>query len=864
MKMNVSAERKLVVLTIAVVTFILMSSFTNAFISTTPNQIFPTAAHSDNGRPLSSPSQLAQHMLTSFTVSISPLSSILDIGQSVTITATTSNQSLSYTYTWYLGGKPVVGTTSSKYLFTPPSPGGYIIYVNVTSEGKSAISSNASVTVDSAPSVSISPSSKTINVGQTLTLQSTVTGGTGNFTYRWYLNGTKTNVTTSSYTFTPTGNATYFFWVDVSDMGTSNGSPTTITNQSNTAQITAVLVKYQVIFQETGLPSGNKWYVNLTNGQSFPIVGSINLFYEPNGTYHYTIASGDRNYYPNPNSGLFVISGGSYSVAINFYPKLYQVSFVQLNNSKLPAGTYWYVNITGEPSLSSDSSIIIANLSNGSYTFTISTADKDYYPTPLLLSSFLVNGKSISVPIAFNLLTYEIEFTETGLPSGSSWSVTVNNSNSTQVSSTTQTISLTLPNGTYLYTVRSGISTYGPFPSNGTFKVSGLPVSIALLFLRIYEVSFYETGLPLSQPGNLTWYLNITDPQYYNSKTNTISFMEPNGTYTYNVSVNSEWYTLLPFETSRNFTVNGGPVSPYPSSSPLTFYKLFNVTISKQNLPPEYQWYINVTNGPSFSSNLSSISFTEINGSYNFTVSTGYKLYRPDPYRGSFSIVGDSIELTETFILVTYQVMFAETGLTNGTFWEITVNNNTRISTNGSIVFKLSNGSFEYSIQPLAGFSAVEYAGNVTVNGSSLVRQISWAMVTYELNVTQSGLSVGKKWSVTLEGKTFNGISIVATQNTTKSFLVFREPNGSYNYTLNAPFGYTGSHVTGKVVISGNSAAVVVTLVPPNFALIGIAGAVAVSLLAIALAFMIRHEKRSFFVRDGKYIRDGKYLRYKK
>lgn len=294
------------------------------------------------------------------------------------------------------------------------------------------------------------------------------------------------------------------------------------------------------------------------------------------------------------------------------------------------------------------------------------------------------------------------------------------------------------------------------------------------------------------------------------------------------------------------------------------FNELFNVTFKEQKLPNGSRWFANVTNGGSYFSTNSTITFTAINGSYSYEISTGNKLYRPSPFSGIFNPNQTSFPILVQFNLVTYPVTFSEKGLTNGTFWSIIINNITRISTNQSIFFKLSNGSYEYSIQALSGFSTSEYIGNITVNGSPIIEPVTWNLVTYPINVTQSGIPAGKSWSVTLQGETFNKVPISITINTTKTFVTFYEPNGTYNYTINAPFGYTGSHVVGRVVVNGKPTSTAATLVPPNFKLIGIIGVVIVAVLAVILFLINRHENRSFFVRDGRYVKNGKYLKYKK
>ncbi len=72
---------------------------------------------------------------------------------------------------------------------------------------------------------------------------------------------------------------------------------------------------------------------------------------------------------------------------------------------------------------------------------------------------------------------YSVSFMETGLPPGTSWSITLNGVNT---SSTTSSITLLLPNGTYQYQVQP-VSGYVTNITRGNLTVSG-PVTIGISF----------------------------------------------------------------------------------------------------------------------------------------------------------------------------------------------------------------------------------------------------------------------------------------------------------------------------------------------------------------------------------------------
>jgi parallel beta-helix repeat protein len=81
-------------------------------------------------------------------VTISPATATLVIGQSHLFTSTVSGGTLTYTYQWYLNGAAVPGANSNRWTFTPKSVGAYTVNVEVTdSVGTQAMSNTALVQV---------------------------------------------------------------------------------------------------------------------------------------------------------------------------------------------------------------------------------------------------------------------------------------------------------------------------------------------------------------------------------------------------------------------------------------------------------------------------------------------------------------------------------------------------------------------------------------------------------------------------------------------------------------------------------------------------------------------------------------------
>jgi len=170
------------------------------------------------------------------TVSISPTSVVMDLTQSVTFTSTVSGGTPPYTaYQWYLNGAPVPGATSATWTFTATSAGPYQVYLNVTDSAVATAKSNvATVTVNPSLAVSITPTSATMDLGQSKTFTSVVSGGTPPYSYQWYLNNAAVpGATSAGWTFTPTSVGAYTVYLNVTDSATSP-----FTKKSNVASVT--------------------------------------------------------------------------------------------------------------------------------------------------------------------------------------------------------------------------------------------------------------------------------------------------------------------------------------------------------------------------------------------------------------------------------------------------------------------------------------------------------------------------------------------------------------------------------------------------------------------------------------------------
>ncbi|MGA2683385.1 MAG: PKD domain-containing protein [Candidatus Bathyarchaeia archaeon] len=164
------------------------------------------------------------------TVIVSPSSWTMDMGQSKTFSATASGGSGTYTsYQWYVDGSAQSGQTASTFSYSPVSSGSHSITVTVTDGNgvTSPQSTAASVTVNSAPTVNVSPSSWTMDAGQSKTFSANPSGGSNSYSsYQWYVGSSMVqNSASSSFAYSPASSGSYSITVTVTDSLGATSAP---------------------------------------------------------------------------------------------------------------------------------------------------------------------------------------------------------------------------------------------------------------------------------------------------------------------------------------------------------------------------------------------------------------------------------------------------------------------------------------------------------------------------------------------------------------------------------------------------------------------------------------------------------------
>jgi hypothetical protein len=150
-----------------------------------------------------------------------------------------------------------------------------------------------------------------------------------------------------------------------------------------------------------------------------------------------------------------------------------------------------------------------------------------------------------------------------------------------------------------------------------------------------------------------------------------------------------------------------------------------------------------------------------------------------------------------------YNVTFTESGLPSssvgtvaGVSWSVTLGGSSQSSSTNTIVFSEPNGTYSYSASAV-GYTPLPASGSITVHGSPQAQSIAFTALqagVYLVTFSESGLTAGTSWSVTLNG----------SQNISSgTSILFTEQNGSYSFTVGTVTGYTAAPASGEITVTG-------------------------------------------------------------
>lgn len=225
----------------------------------------------------------------------------------------------------------------------------------------------------------------------------------------------------------------------------------------------------------------------------------------------------------------------------------------------------------------------------------------------------------------------------------------------------------------------------------------------------------------------------------------------------------------------------------------IMFTSLYNVSFAEAGLSSGTQWTVTL-GGNAISSSTGYVNFSVPNGTYDYTIH-GVGGYFSSSYTGKAIVNGSTVTIPVIWNVYNYTVTFMETGLPSGTQWSTTFNNVTKSSA-ASMQFSAPNGTYSYSVSPIAGYYVSSYTNSVGVEGSNVQVTIAWQEFKYSVIFSSSGLPVGQSWAVTLGS---------VPQTSTSNNIGFSMPNGTYDFTISAISGYHASIYSGTTTVNGNN-----------------------------------------------------------
>ncbi|MGD0719129.1 MAG: hypothetical protein ABSA15_06110, partial [Thermoplasmata archaeon] len=628
-----------------------------------------------------------------------------------------------------------------------------------------------------------------------------------------------TSTLTATY-WAPNGTVNWALYTLPASRSIAPTSGSVVVAGASTGFTVAFLYSYAVTFTESGIAAPVRWYLNVSGRASVTSTSTTAAITLPNGTspsgfYSYSLRTGDNSSTTIPSTaavGTFNVTGGTVAKSVTFSAGKFAVTFTE---SGLVTGTKWFVNVTGQTSVSSTTTTNVLTLGNGSYTYAAPGAGTHNSSSP---GSFTVVGAPLGIPVPFGSVPpvaakYAVTFTESGLtlaPVGFAWIVAV--TGQTTATSTATSVVFNLANGTYNFTIGSKYTPantgglpntgYFPSPSKGTITVVGTTIAEPITFSQtVYPATFTETGLPGGTNWSVTVYngatfgglIGYTSTQY--STTSTITFQLTNSTTGYAVA-SVPGYTTTP---SGSFLLWG-----YSVSVPITFTPTHggttnSLTFTESGLAPGTAWALMV-NGVVQGSTTPSVTFQTANGSFAYTVSS-VPGATASPASGPVTVQGTTLAANIAFSTTGYVVTFTEVGLASGTSWSATLNSVLHTSTTNTIAFIETPGTYSYTIGAIAGASASPTSGSVTVTSAAVNVPVTYSTVMYTVSFTQGGTYAGA-WAVQFGG---------ALKGATSGTISFTVPNGTYAYMVASVAGYTAAPSSGSITVAGSGSSTSIT-----------------------------------------------------
>jgi len=312
----------------------------------------------------------------------------------------------------------------------------------------------------------------------------------------------------------------------------------------------------------------------------------------------------------------------------------------------------------------------------------------------------------------------EVMYSETGLASGTPWSVSLRDYSLT---TTNTTLTFYEAPGNWSDQI-SNVSGYQLItPGAGAWwqrsiTVGDAPVDQPVRFSPIsppgpyFTLTFRAGGLPAGG----TWRVTVRNVSESAGSGAPIVFSEHPGAYAAEAGAAGGFTVITPL----SFTLGNAPLTVTVDFQPQ------NVVIwNETGLGPGLNWSV-LVNGASNTSSGGWVTTHLLNGTYSFTI-PGVRDYVPSPGTGTLDLTGSGAIVEVRFLQATFSVTFAFTGLPAGAAYQVRLSDSSERTTLDSFGFQIPNGTYTYDVSAPTGYYPSPSHGNVTIAGRPTVIAIA-------------------------------------------------------------------------------------------------------------------------------------------
>jgi|GEM_PF-6914415 len=685
-------------------------------------------------------------------------------------------------------------------------------------------------------------------------------------TFKWK------GIPAGSYSWSITPSITYstLYGSATANASPSSGSFTLSSTNNGTFEqgITYLGRTYNVTFTETGLPNGITWWVTLG--------GTTKQTTTPNPIVFTDIPQDTTLSYEveNPiltNNGWvkYQTSEASGSVSVGIQNVTQQITY----------NTYYLVNVIFNPDYATANPQTVWVQGGGSQTFEL-TPEEDYYIAQPYSSSITapsgitINYNSITKTTTGNTLTYNVPvssvnapgnitvyltwfnfidyISESGLPSGQSWSFVIyqnGQEQSTNIVYGSSHVSIEEPgydystNNYYQYTITfsvinagngiyyiptsistSAIDVLSKTSNSVTFEITGNTENNTNI-ITVNYVPYYAVTINAGSGGSVSW--SLVSGYVYGSSSGTVSAGQSQNVYvTWGTELQltdnfnsgyafTQWNFTGYVAPAQGYSANNNPIDIVDTGSTgsvtanyrYSDYLKFTVSTSANSA---IGFTIKLSNGQSKSGNTltqSTVTFYLPYGTYNWQISpTSVTFYSYNVKYVYVAVPSSSSATTNATVNInyvlssaTFNYTWSESGLPSGTQWGVSVNGTSYTTTGSSLTKTFSSGkTYSWSVINPSGYSGSPATGTFNKSGSTSITfsQSSSSSSSFTYTWSESGLPSGTKWGVTVNGQSYytTGTSITETFATGQT----------YTWGVLPPSGYSGTPAIGSFSNSGS------------------------------------------------------------